>query len=447
MLNRFNNYIFNNLLFDKKEKILLAVSGGIDSVVMMELFSASGFDFAIAHCNFKLRGEESDKDELFVRGLAKEKNAKYFVKRFDTREFAKKNNLSIQMAARQLRYDWFESIIEKEGYSLYSSAHHLDDQIETFFINLFRGTGISGLHGIKPKQGKLIRPLLFANRRDIETYAEINKIIYREDSSNKKTNYLRNNIRHNLIPVLEKIKPGFADMMDQNIKRFSQSEQIYRNEIETKKRKIVQHINNEVKIAITQLEKLKPLETYLYEFLIPYGFSFAITYDISNSLKSGSGKKFFSDSHILIRDRDFLLIRKKEGNKFNNCKEHKIHLADNYISRPIELKLEKLGFSDDFSFSEDKKVASFDFDKLVFPLILRKWKKGDHFFPLGMNNKKLLSNFFIDNKFSLFEKEDTWLLTSNDKVVWIVGHRIDNRFKVDKPTKNIFQIMFKPPGF
>ncbi|RLD62300.1 MAG: tRNA lysidine(34) synthetase TilS [Bacteroidetes bacterium] len=447
MLNRFNNYIFNNLLFDKKEKILLAVSGGIDSVVMMELFSASGFDFAIAHCNFKLRGEESDKDELFVRGLAKEKNAKYFVKRFDTREFAKKNNLSIQMAARQLRYDWFESIIEKEGYSLYSSAHHLDDQIETFFINLFRGTGISGLHGIKPKQGKLIRPLLFANRRDIETYAEINKIIYREDSSNKKTNYLRNNIRHNLIPVLEKIKPGFADMMDQNIKRFSQSEQIYRNEIETKKRKIVQHINNEVKIAITQLEKLKPLETYLYEFLIPYGFSFAITNDISNSLKSGSGKKFFSDSHILIRDRDFLLIRKKEGNKFNNCKEHKIHLADNYISRPIELKLEKLGFSDDFSFSEDKKVASFDFDKLVFPLILRKWKKGDHFFPLGMNNKKLLSNFFIDNKFSLFEKEDTWLLTSNDKVVWIVGHRIDNRFKVDKPTKNIFQIMFKPPGF
>jgi len=442
MLNRFQKYISDNLLFDKKDKLLLAVSGGIDSVVMMELFSASGFDFAIAHCNFKLRGEESDKDELFVKGLAKEKKAKYFVKEFDTREFAEKNKLSIQMAARQLRYDWFESLIEKEGYSYYASAHHHDDQIETFFINLFRGTGISGLHGIKPKQGKLIRPLLFANRNDIETYATKNEIAFREDSSNKKTDYLRNNIRHNLIPGFQKIKPDFSDVMNQNILRFSQAEQIYRKEIEAQKKKIILIENKLVKIDIAQLEKLEPLETYLYEFLIPFGFSNSSTVDIIDSLSSESGKKFFSDSHVLIRDRDYLLIRKKNNNQGEFNMEYEIFLEDHFIFEPIKLRLGKFEISHDFSFSDDEKIASLDFDKLTFPLIVRKWKEGDYFFPLGMNNKKLLSNFFIDNKFSLFEKEDTWLLISDDNIVWVIGHRIDNRFKVDKSTKNIFQITY-----
>ena len=440
MLERFQNYISDKQLFDKKDKILLAVSGGVDSIVMMELFLVSGFDFAIAHCNFNLRGEESDKDELFVRELAKEKRVKCFVKEFDTYEFAVKNKLSIQMAARQLRYDWFETLVEQEGYLYYASAHHHDDQIETFFINLFRGTGISGLHGIKPKQAKLIRPLLFASRSDIESYAESNKVTFREDSSNKKTDYLRNNIRHNLIPVFQKIKPDFTDMMEKNIQRFSQAEKIYRNEIEAQKRRIIQVTKKEVKIAIAQVEKLKPIETYLYEFLSPYGYSFANTIDIVNSLKSEPGKKFFSNSHILIRDRDFLLIRKKENNQDKLIKEYRIHIEDHFISEPLKLKLDKFEISHDFSFSEDRKIASFDFDKLIFPLILRKWEKGDCFFPLGMKNKKMLSDFFIDNKFSLFEKEDTWLLLSDDKIVWIIGHRIDNRFKVDKSTKNIFQI-------
>lgn len=440
MLERFQNYISDKQLFDKKDKILLAVSGGVDSIVMMELFLVSGFDFAIAHCNFNLRGEESDKDELFVRELAKEKRVKCFVKGFDTYEFAVKNKLSIQMAARQLRYDWFETLVEQEGYLYYASAHHHDDQIETFFINLFRGTGISGLHGIKPKQAKLIRPLLFASRSDIESYAESNKVTFREDSSNKKTDYLRNNIRHNLIPVFQKIKPDFTDMMEKNIQRFSQAEKIYRNEIEAQKRRIIQVTKKEVKIAIAQVEKLKPIETYLYEFLSPYGYSFANTIDIVNSLKSEPGKKFFSNSHILIRDRDFLLIRKKENNQDKLIKEYRIHIEDHFISEPLKLKLDKFEISHDFSFSEDRKIASFDFDKLIFPLILRKWEKGDCFFPLGMKNKKMLSDFFIDNKFSLFEKEDTWLLLSDDKIVWIIGHRIDNRFKVDKSTKNIFQI-------
>jgi tRNA(Ile)-lysidine synthase len=414
------------------------VSGGADSVVMTELFLASGIDFALAHCNFKLRGEESDRDELFVKKLAKSKNVKCFIKEFNTRKFAVQNKLSIQMAARQLRYDWFDSLIEKGSYSYYASAHHLDDQIETFFINLFRGTGISGLHGIKPKQGNLVRPLLFASRSDIESYIEKNGIAFREDSSNRKTDYLRNNIRHNLIPVLQKINPGFANVMEQNISRFSQAEQIYRNEIKIQKKRVLQIENKEVKINIDHLNKLKPLETYLYEFLVPYGFSFANTLDVVDSLKAEPGKRFFSSSHILVRDREYLIIRKMENGHLN--REYRIEFSDNIISEPLKLGLEKFVRGSGFVFTKDEKTACIDFDKLTFPLILRKWKKGDWFFPLGMKNKKLLSDFFTDNKFSLFEKEDVWLLTSDNKVVWIIGHRIDNRFKVDKPTKNILRI-------
>ena len=442
MIERFQKFISEKRLFGKRGKVLLTVSGGVDSVVMAELFSVCGYDFGIAHCNFKLRGEESDRDELFVKELADRKGVEFFVKVFNTREFAEENRVSIQMSARQLRYAWFESLMEGKGYLSYASAHHLDDQIETLFINLLRGTGISGLHGIQPKQGKLIRPLLFAQRIEIENFANINRIAFREDSSNKKTDYLRNNIRHNLIPAFQKIKPDFVDVMNQNILRFSQAEQIYRNEIEAQKNKIIQIVNKEVKIDIAQLEKLKPTETYLYEFLVPFGFSFAKTIDIAKSLKSGPGKKFLSGSHVLIRDRDYLLIRKKERNQGDLNKKYAIHLTDDFVNEPLKLKLEKFKISDDFSFSVDAKIASLDFDKLTFPLKLRKWRKGDYFFPLGMNNKKLVSNFFTDNKFSLFEKEDTWLLTSRNKIVWVIGHRIDDRFKIDKSTKKIFQIMY-----
>jgi tRNA(Ile)-lysidine synthase len=442
MIEGFQKFILEKQLFHRGEKIILAVSGGIDSVVMAELFSASGFDFAIAHCNFKLRGDESDRDELFVRELAKEKKVKCFVKEFNTEEYAEKNKLSIQMAARQLRYDWFESLIGQEGFLYYASAHHHDDQIETFFINLFRGTGISGLHGIKPKQGKLIRPLLFAQRIEIEGFAAKNGIAFREDSSNQKNDYLRNDIRHNLIPVLQKIKPDFADVMEQNISRFSQAEDIYRNEIKTQKKRIVRIEDKEVKIDIEKLKLLYPLETYLYEFLVPYGFSFANTHDIIDSLYSEPGRKFLSNSYVLIRDREYLIIRKEKSGIEDSNKEYKIKLLDKIISEPLKLKLDKFERTSDFTFIKDKKTASLDFGKLTFPLTLRKWKKGDYFSPLGMTNKKLLSDFFTDNKFSLFEKEDTWLLLSDDKIVWVIGHRIDNRFKIDKSTKNIFQIAY-----
>ncbi len=438
MIERFQAFILDKKLFDKGDKVLLAVSGGTDSVVMADLFSECGYDFGIAHCNFKLRGEESDRDELFVKDLAKRKGVDFYTKEFDTRGFAEKNKLSIQMAARQLRYDWFDLLAGQGGYPCYASAHHLDDQIETFFINLFRGTGISGLHGIKPKQGKLIRPLLFARRSEIENFAAKNGIAFREDSSNKKTDYLRNNIRHNLIPVLQGIKPGFPDVMEQNIVRFSQAGEIYRNEIETQKKRVLQKENKEVKINVQRLEKLKPLEAYLYEFLVPYGFSMANTKDIVESLKSGPGRRFFSNSHILVRDREYLIIREKGNGKSN--REYRIELSENFTSGPLKLKLEKFEQYPGFSFAKNEKTASLDFDKLTFPLILRKWEKGDSFFPLGMNNKKLLSDFFTDNKFSLFEKGDVWLLTSDNKVAWIIGHRIDNRFKVDKTTKSILRI-------
>jgi len=440
MLDRFIKYIRKEKLFKKDDQIVLAVSGGIDSMVMTELFNLAGLKFAIAHCNFGLRGKESDGDELFVKELAQKKMVRIFIKRFETEKYSAEQKISIQMAARKLRVDWFEDLIKESGFSYYATAHQLDDQIETFFINLFRGTGISGLHGILPKQGNLIHPLLFAYRKEIEEFAKANNLDHREDSSNLKTDYTRNKIRHKLIPVIKEINPDYAEIISKNISRLRQSEDIYRQQVRNISDKVLIIDKEAIKISISKLLELQPVETYLFELISPFYFNYSDVQDIINSLDSTSGKQFFSSTHRIIKDREYLII--EETVKKNNTiqPEYYISTNDSFINHPVKYRISRLTKPVNFVPSKETSIAFLDEDKLKFPLKIRKWKTGDYFYPFGMNKKKLLSDFFIDNKFTIPEKEKTWIITSGNQIVWIVGHRIDNRNRITESTQRVFRI-------
>jgi len=438
MLARFLEHIEKNSLCGKSAKILLAVSGGADSVVMAGLFHKAGYKFGIIHCNFQLRGEESDADEAFVRDLAVKKyKVPFFVTHFDTKKYAEQHKRSIQEAARELRYTYFEEIRKKEHYSSLATAHHADDNIETFFINLLRGSGISGLAGIPVKQKNIIRPLLFAYRSEIEEYAKKNKLKYRTDSSNKDTKYLRNKIRNKMLPVMEQIYPQYRNAISTSITNLRNTEAAYRIYLE--KISLLKTNKNGLKtISIKELKKLEPDSHYLFEFISAFGFNKHVCDDICNALDEVSGKIFFSPTHRLIKDREHLIIEQLT----NETPDRIFSLNDGVkqISLPIKLKLTIKKPSALKVFSADKNLALLDKDKLVFPLTLRKWQKGDYFYPLGLKGKKKLSDFFSDHKFSVIDKENTWLLCSENKIVWVIGWRIDDRFKIRTRTQNILQV-------
>lgn len=444
MLEQFQNFIQKEKLFTTEDKILLAVSGGMDSVLMCELFHKAGFKFAIAHCNFQLRGDESNQDEKFVSELSKKYNVPFFVTSFQTADFANETGISIQMAARELRFKWFQELLETENYDYVAAAHHLDDQIETFFVNLSRGTGIAGLHGILPKHGNIIHPILFVYRKEIEKYITENKIEFREDSSNKSTKYKRNKLRHNILPLFEELNPNFSETITKNINLLKESEIIFRKEINRVKRKAVHSKSGKTFINIKILKSYNQTSTYLYEFLIEYNFSFALVEDILKSMDEISGKQFYSDTHRLLKDREYLIIAPisaDEENKFGD--DYFIEKDQSEINKPLNLTFNLIDNSEDFKILKQSSIASLDYSKIEFPLILRKWKKGDYFYPFGMNKKKKLSDFFINEKISIIDKENIWLICSGEKIAWIVGHRIDNRFCISKNTKQIFQIELK----
>ncbi len=452
MLNLFKSYIQQEKLFSSKEKILLTVSGGIDSVLMCELFHLAELKFGIAHCNFQLRGDESDQDEVFVKTLAKKYKVEFHSIKFDTSSFAKKNKLSTQIAARQLRYKWFEEIKEEFKYKYIATAHHQDDSIETFFINIIRGTGISGLHGILPKQGNIIRPMLFTTKEEIKAYAKKNKIKYREDSSNASDKYVRNKIRHLIIPVLKELNPSLEKTITNNIQHLRDVELIYKNDIENKRSKIVKASTkniNETIISIKLLKKLKPITTYLFEFLKPFNFNAATVEEIIVALDAESGKQFFSDTHRLIKDREYLIIEKlKVQSSKTPVQSLKVQSAKFVVRRnqkeiaidELKLSFNKSAKTLNFKLLTLNSLAQLDFGKLEFPLEIRKWQKGDTFYPLGMKGEKKLSDFFIDKKLSINQKENTWLLTSKGKIVWVIGQRMDDRFKITDTTQNIYLV-------
>lgn len=440
MLQQFTNYINQQQLFTKEDSVLLAVSGGMDSKVMCELFHQADFKFGIAHCNFKLRAKESDGDEQFVKALAKKYKVSFYATSFDTEAYANSNKISTQMAARDLRYQWFNNICEEFKFSYVATGHHRDDQVETLFINLIRGTGISGLHGILPKQNNLIRPMLDLSRKQIEAFVIQHKLKYREDSSNASDKYLRNKIRHHLIPVLEDMSENYLDILNANISRFQDAEQIYLQQIEQAKKEILSKDGDLIKISIAKLKSYEPMSTYLYEVLKEFGFSFSIAEDIIKSLTHDSGKYFYSDTYKLLKDRDYLLIRSL--NSVIKNEEILIQKDENGIEEPIKLRFSRLENGDNVKISKQPHLVQLDMDQIKFPLRLRKWEKGDVFYPFGCTFKKKLSDYFIDKKFSQFEKEDAFLLCSGEDILWIVNHQIDNRFRIRTESKQVLQIEF-----
>lgn len=427
MREAFRDYIREHTLFNPEDQILLAISGGIDSMVMADLFLKENIPVAAAHCNFLLRGKESDDDESFVEAFCLERGLKMHVERFETEKHARDRGISIQMAARHLRYSWFEEIRRSFEYQYVALAHNLDDVIETFFINLSRGTGVRGLTGIKPKTGKIIRPLLFATREVILSYCNEQQIRFREDSSNKTVKYSRNRIRHHVIPEFLTINPSFRKNMLETISNLNDVDQVYREAVEHRKSEVVQEIQEKVLINISALKTLQPAATYLYEFIRPYHFPKQIVADIMACLDGTAGKQFFSPTHRLLKDREELIITELPDHERElfYIEEDVIH-----ISQPIPVSFTKSDVPDKLQFPTDKRIACIDLDRVNFPLILRKWRKGDYFQPLGMTDIKKVSDFFVDNKFSIHDKENTWILTSGNKIIWIMGHRIDERFKI-----------------
>ena len=453
LLKKFIDFIKIEDLFNPKDKLLLAVSGGVDSVVLCELCKQAGYDFVIAHCNFQLRGEESERDEQFVIRLAQKYNVEIFVKKFATENYAAENKISIQVAARELRYKWFNeivngqwSMVKSENTFIHNSpftthhiltAHHANDNIETLLINFFKGTGISGLRGILPKHEKIIRPLLFAKKEELLEFAKENDLDYVEDSSNSSDKYTRNYFRNQLIPSIQKVFPQAEDNLLNSIERFRDIEILYQQSVSHHKKKLPEQKGNEIHIPVLKLLKSDPLSTIIYEIIKDFGFTSNQTEEVIKLLKSESGKYIQSASHRIIRNRNWLIITPNNSAIAGNILIEEKDKVVEYVSG--KLKFEKLPTANCQLLTANA-VAMLDADEIKFPLLLRKWKQGDYFYPLGMNKKKKLSRFFIDQKLSLTEKENTWVLEMNKKIIWVVGKRIDDRFKITSSTKNILKV-------
>lgn len=439
MLSQFIQNVTENKLFEPSQKVLLAISGGIDSMVLLHLFEKSGFNFGIAHCNFQLRGDESDKDEEFVKSQVLIHGVPAFFETFETKEYANINGVSIEMAARDLRYDYFEKIRIENSFDFIVTAHHQDDLIETFFLNLSRKTGIKGLTGIKNKAGKLVRPLLFAGRSNIESYARSNFIEFREDSSNSEVVFQRNFLRHKILPLFSELNPSFKKNILASIENLKDAEQVYTGFLQTEKFSVVSETENETVINIEGLQKTSFPKIVLLEILSEYNFNATVVDEISKSLSTNSGKQFFSKTHRAVKDRRNLFISPI------NVGENKIYYIeqdDIELFVPLDITIEKLP-ADDFTIVKEANVACLDLEMVEFPLLIRKWQQGDYFQPLGMTGIKKLSDFFIDQKIPIHEKENTWILCSGKKIVWIIGQRIDNRFKVTPNTTQVLKIEMK----
>ena len=430
MKNNFLHYIYEHKLFDTKSKILLAISGGIDSVCLADLLIRSGYNVEFAHCNFKLREEESDQDEIFVSDLANKYKIPFHHISFDTNHYALSNKRSIQMAARELRYEWFEKVRREISADYIAIAHNQNDNIETFFINLINGTGIKGLRAIQNKNNFIVRPLMFANRNQIEEYVNLRSLNFREDSSNKSKKYQRNKVRHELIPLLKQINPSIENTIADEIEIIKNTYSIFKEQAERVVKEISCQTVDGIKISKKKLIKLEPIETYLYEILNVFGFTDLKS--IKNSILSNPGKQFFSKSHRLLIDREFVFVEKIEDNFF---KYILIDESTLILSSPLNISF-KISTNDQMDKIKD--TAYFDYEKLVFPLVIRKWKSGDKFIPSGMKGFKKLSDFFIDNKINRFLKEKTLLLCSNDDIIWVIGLRIDERYKATSKTKKMY---------
>lgn len=433
MLSKLTSHLSENFSFLKDKKLLLAVSGGIDSMVLLHLFKSLNYDITIAHCNFGLRAEESNGDEKFVREYAKNNNIKIFVIRFNTTGFAADNKLSIQVAARQLRYIWFHQLLEENKLDYILTAHHLDDSIETALINFTRGTGTEGLTGIPEQNDTIIRPLLNFTRQEIEEFASNEKIKWREDSSNASDKYLRNKLRHDVIPILKSLNPAFTESFKQTTAHLKQVQSLAEDASVLIYRQVVNEQDAQKRFNIQELKRLPNYRAYLYQWLKPFGFT--AWDDIYSFIDAQAGKQILSENFRLVKDRDVLIL---EPLSINNSKLYTIRDMAQEISEPVSIRFTNV---DEIDKNATKKVIYVNNQLIKFPLFVRKWEEGDYFYPFGMNGrKKKLSKFFKDEKMSLSDKDNTWVLASGEVIIWVIGMRADDRFRVTENTTQILKI-------
>jgi len=430
--NQFKLHIQDNFPELLQNKFLLACSGGLDSVILVHLCVQSELDFSMAHCNFNLRGEESDKDEQFVRQLAKNLNKTLWVEHFDTKDYVNTHKVSVQMAARDLRYNWFNDLLSEHGLRTLVTAHHADDNLETFLINLSRGTGIKGLSGIPAKTEIISRPLLPYSRAQLSAYAEQEKIQWREDQSNAETKYLRNKIRHDIIPLLKDTHPTFLHNFQTTQRNLQQIVDISETHLVNIKKEFFRYEGDIIRISTKSLQGLKPIGAHMYGLFHAYGFT--AWDDVVQLLTAMSGKEIRSKTHRLLKDRDDLLL--SPIRQVSNC-IYEINETDTGIDTPMALSIASV----DMISATAPNILYVDKATLKYPMVLRKWQKGDYFYPLGMKGRKKLAKFFKDEKMDVIAKENQWLLCSDNQIVWVVGKRPDERFKITPKTKKILKII------
>lgn len=421
-----------------KKRTLLAVSGGVDSVVMLDLFSKAGFPFAIAHCNFQLRGNEANADEDFVKDLGDKYKVPVFIKRFDTKTYAADFKLSIQVAARELRYKWFEELCKEHKFKLIATAHHLNDNIETILYNFTKGAGLRGLRGIPARQGNVIRPLLFALREEIENYAHENNLAYREDSSNAEDKYTRNKIRHHVVPLLKEINPSLEKTISEKIELLSEIEELYENRQRKMNKQLFLPKGSDIYIPLLKLKKTPHASSIVYEYLKNFGFTAAQVSDMLSVIDEPAGKQFITDRARMIKDRRFFIVTQlpekdvtlkwiEKADSVTNFNNFQFSIS--HIPLPVNIT------------NTSPQTEFVDYSKLEFPLILRQWKAGDYFYPVGMGmKKKKIKKFLTDLKLPLHEKEKVLVLESDQKIVWVVGYRLDERFKLTPHTTQVCKL-------
>lgn len=433
---RFQSYIEEHALFNRSDKILLAISGGMDSVVCFHLLRDTGYRPDLAHCNFQLRGSESDADEQFVIKLGEESGVRVHHIRFNTDTYAKENGISVQMAARNLRYEWFEHLRHENGYDAVILAHHADDSAETTLINLVRGTGISGLTGIAEKSGAICRPLLFAAREEIESYVRLNQIPYREDSSNSRFDYMRNHIRHLVIPELKKLNPSFREAIEKASRNLRMDQAVLKYYLDQIRTEIVFKTDGQIRIRMEPLRSHPQKEWILFHLLSEFGFHPDQSAMAAEWLDGQPGRQLFSENYELTADRQELIICFRHSPEQTNCV---IREGDREILHPLHLRIRIMDAAD-YRIPPDPAIASLDYDHVSFPLSLSHWREGDRFQPLGMANYQKISDFFIDQKLPRPQKKQMWILRSDEHILWVVGMRIDHRFRITPSTRKVLQI-------
>ncbi|MBO7312414.1 MAG: tRNA lysidine(34) synthetase TilS [Alistipes sp.] len=440
LLDGFERYIEENELFTHDDKILLTVSGGVDSMVMMALTAAAGYKFGVAHCNFQLRGKESDEDEVLVEHEAKRLGVEFFNKRFDTVAEMDRTGESMEMAARRLRYQWFRELCDEHGYTAIALAHHSNDSIETFFINMLRGTGLRGLTGITTQAGRIVRPMMFATRKDIHDYAVAHRIPFREDSSNRSTKYLRNKVRIGLVPMLKEINPQFTTIMRRNIARLSQAQDFINSAIDLVKGEALEHSGDIHTLRVGKIRPTLPRNYVIYEILnSEYGFKGDVVDALCHALDAdATGRRFYSREWVAVVDRgDVVVAPIAEEDSCETIVEKGV--ARCYIGGSV-LYFEYCNIDYIDTLDQGDNVALLDADKLKYPLRVRRWQEGDWFVPFGMSGRKKLSDYLIDKKVSMAEKSRQFVLLSGDDVVWVVGRRLDDRYAITRKTENVLKV-------